>query len=234
MQQQKPSSSLQCSSSLLQQQRRHATTAAAPALTIDSYATLQNGTRMPRLGVGLWRSDPTKLQSVITTALAHGYTQFDSAWIYGQHGATDKGAKEQDIGAALTHALQHNNEDNITRERLFITSKLWPQAAHPTRVKLGVTDSLRKLQLTYFDLYMVHWPYQWQYDNSNPLAMQQDVGVTLKQTWVALEALVDAGVIKSLGVSNFSELQLTEILGYARHRPQVNQVEIHVSTGGRK
>lgn len=108
--------------------------------------TLNSGNNIPQLGLGTWKSDPQELYDAIKHAIKIGYRHIDCAWIY---------RNEEHIGRAIRDSI---DEGLVTREELFITSKLWNAFHHPDDVEIAYKESLDKLQLDYLDLYLIHWP----------------------------------------------------------------------------
>lgn len=123
----------------------------------------------------------------------------------------------------------------VKREELFITSKLWNTNHRKEHVRNACLHALKELQLEYLDLYLIHWPIAFEftdydlnvatpYDENEKLKLDL---VPIKETWEAMEALVDEGLVKTIGVSNFSVTGMLDLLSYARIHPAVNQVESH-------
>ena len=134
-----------------------------------------------------------------------GYRHLDTAWLY---------KNEEVIGEAIKDILE-KSEGKITRADLFITTKIWiTQYGNPQEELLG---SLKRLGVDYVDLYLIHWPAQYFGEHRKPLHV----------LWAELEALVDAGYTKSLGLSNFNVQLICDLLCYARVKPVCNQVELH-------
>jgi diketogulonate reductase-like aldo/keto reductase len=186
---------------------------------------LANGETLPLLGVGTWKvTEHEDVARVVHNSLKIGYRHLDCAAIY---------KNETLIGAALKKSMRTLN---VERKDLFITSKVWNTNHTKEHVRQACENTLKQLQLDYLDLYLVHWPIAWEYtgvDLSIPCPRDEITNeikfakVTLQETWQAMEELVDAGLVKSIGVSNYSYPLLLDLLSYARIKPVVNQVEIH-------
>ena len=188
--------------------------------------TLNNGGRLPGIGFGTWKAAPGTVGEAVRTALRVGYRHIDCAAVY---------QNEQEVGQALQQTLP---QLGLQRRDLFITSKLWNTCHHPQRVREACEQTLRDLQCQYLDLYLVHWPFAWPFtglpiraDNWRPshkdgtLAFAHDV--SLQDTWRAMESLVDAGLVRSIGVSNYGLVELHDLMSYARIPPAVNQIECY-------
>ncbi|KAL0478822.1 aldehyde reductase [Acrasis kona] len=189
-----------------------------------SHVTLRSGSVMPLLGIGTWRvSEVQDVNNLIKNALEIGYRHIDCAAIY---------KNEKLIGSAL----KKSSEDlNIDRKDLFITSKLWCTNFKKEHVRGACENTLKQLQLDYLDLYLIHWPVAFEHtgydlepglprDENNKIKFAK---VTLQETWQAMEELVDSGLVKNIGVSNYSLPLLLDMMNYARIKPSVNQIEIH-------
>ncbi|MEF9951775.1 MAG: aldo/keto reductase [Clostridium sp.] len=164
-------------------------------LNITSYTTLNNGVKMPILGFGTYKVDNgnTVIQSV-KEALNIGYRSIDTASFYNN---------EEGVGIAL-------KESGLKREEIFLTSKVWNSDQGYEKTLDAFHRTLKNLQTTYLDLYLIHWP--------TPL---------FGETWRALEELYRNGYIRSIGVSNFTIDHLKSLLETAEIPPMVNQVEFH-------
>lgn len=172
--------------------------------------TLFSGATMPSIGLGTWQSDPGVVGAAVKDALALGYRHIDCAAIY---------ANEAEIGAAFDDVLG----GDVRREDVFVTSKLWNTMHAAADVATALQKTLADLRLGYLDLYLVHWPVVQDGDG----ALRPLEGIPVAETWQALEACVDAGLVKDIGVSNFSVAKLKRLLTTARIKPSVNQVERH-------
>jgi diketogulonate reductase-like aldo/keto reductase len=164
-----------------------------PALTIQSKVSLNDGRLIPQLGLGVWQTRAgATCEAAVLTALEAGYRHIDTASMYGN---------EESVGAAI-------HKSGIPREQIFVTTKLWnSDHGNPER---ALETSLRKLQMYYVDLYLIHYP------------VRQRI-----QSWHALELLRERGKARSIGVSNFTINHLTELLRQTKTIPSVNQVEFH-------
>ena len=172
--------------------------------------------QIPALGCGTLVTDLATTKEVTLDALAAGFRHFDCAERY---------RNEQQVGEALQQA-------KIAREDLFITTKLWNTNHRPERVAPAFEASLKRLGLTYLDLYLIHTPYAFQPgDNQDPRDAKGNViydkGVTLLDTWRALENLVDGRKCRAIGLSDISLNDLIPLYESARIKPSVIQVESH-------
>jgi diketogulonate reductase-like aldo/keto reductase len=193
---------------------------ATPGIT--TLLKLRNGATMPALGFGTWQgatdAPAGPLTAAINVAVAHGFRHIDCAALY---------SNEPEIGAALAALVAGGA---VARAELFVTSKLWNTEHHPDRVAAACRQTLRDLRLQYLDLYLIHWPVAWRHGAGqfpqNAAGGAAEEPVALLDTWRELEKLVDAGLVRSIGVSNWSAAQLDELCAAARIQPAVNQVEV--------
>jgi diketogulonate reductase-like aldo/keto reductase len=167
---------------------------------------LPGGARMPLIGFGTYKVDSV---DAVRNALEAGYRHLDCAPVYGN---------EALVGEAIQPWLKEHG-----RESLFLTSKVWNDAHRPQLLRESVQKTLSDLGVQRLDLLLMHWPDAWVPGSDK----QRDDSVTLEETWQAMEQLVDEGAAKTIGVSNFSERQLSRLCGAARIKPAVNQVELH-------
>jgi len=162
---------------------------------------------MPLVGLGTWEAPPGAVAGAIKSALESGCRHIDCAPVY---------RNEREVGEAIAAS-------GVPRKDLFLTSKIWNDRRRPQDVRDALDKTLRDLQTEYVDLYLIHWPVVWQKDS----AMKPDRGASIRECWQTLEALVDEGKCKHIGLSNFKESEIAEVLGYARIKPAVLQVELH-------
>jgi 2,5-diketo-D-gluconate reductase A len=159
--------------------------------------TLNNGVRMPQLGLGTWPLTDDSVVHVLLAALAAGYRHIDTAVAYGN---------ERGVGRAI-------HESGIRREELFVTTKLDGNYQGNDRAIAGLEESLQRLGLGYVDLLLIHWPMP-----------QRD---QYRSTWATFEKLQAAGLAHSIGVSNFKPAHLDRLLASANIVPVVNQIQLN-------
>ena len=175
---------------------------------------------MPALGFGTLIPDPALTKTATRDALDAGFRHFDCAERY---------RNEREVGDALQAGLAANR---IARENIFVTTKLWNSNHRPERVEPAFAASLDRLRLKYLDLYLIHTPFAFQPgDEQNPRDQNGNViydnGVTLLDTWRAMETLVSHGKCRSIGLSDISLHELLLIYESARIKPAAVQVESH-------
>ncbi|MGP4063566.1 aldo/keto reductase [Oceanobacillus sp. M65] len=167
---------------------------------LQSKLTLQNGVELPWLGLGVFKvEEGPELVQAVKAAIKNGYRLIDTAAIYGN---------EAGVGQGIQEGLQ---ETAISREELFITSKVWNDGLNYDETISAFHESLEKLGLDYLDLYLIHWPGVDQY----------------KEAWRALEDLYKQGLIRAIGVSNFQVHHLEDLAKISEIKPMINQVEHH-------
>ena len=178
----------------------------------------RNNDEMPILGLGTFRSDPNEVYNAVLSAIKIGYRHIDCAAAYGN---------EKEVGNAIAEAIK---QDLVTREDLWVTSKLWNSSHGEENVVPALNQTLEDLQLDYLDLYLVHWPVALKKGTEMPEKASDFIPlseVPLTNTWKGMEAALEQGLAKHIGVSNFNENHLKEIIATAVHQPEMNQVEIH-------
>ena len=182
---------------------------------------LNNGSgEIPALGFGTSLSDNTKTRNAVRAAVEVGFRHLDAAERY---------RNEAEVGAALKELFA---DGTVRREDLFVTTKLWNNNHRPERVKPALQASLERLGLDAADLYLVHTPFAFKPgDDQDPRlphgAVAYDDGVTLEETWAAMEALVDDGLTRAIGLSDIDVEGTRRIVNTARIKPAVVEVESH-------
>ncbi|KSU62050.1 glyoxal reductase [[Bacillus] enclensis] len=163
---------------------------------LQSKKTLHNGIGIPYVGLGVYQmKDPSETVQAVKSAIETGYLSVDTAAVYGNEESVGQGVKES----------------GADRKDLFITSKVWnSDQGYDTTLKAFET-SLKKLEMDYMDLYLIHWPVEGKY----------------KDTWKALERLYSEGLVKSIGVSNFHQHHLEDLMSSSNEKPVINQIECH-------
>jgi len=157
--------------------------------------TLSNGVEMPIIGIGLWQvNDQQEAENAVYEALKTGYRLIDTAEGY---------LNEEAVGRAIQRS-------GIPREEIFVTTKVWVQNAGYESTRRAFEKSLKRLQLDYLDLYLIHQPFGDYYG-----------------TWRAMEELYREGRIRAIGVSNFLPDRLMDLVMHNEIAPHVNQIETH-------
>ncbi|KAI0736963.1 Aldo/keto reductase [Fomitopsis betulina] len=187
--------------------------------------TLYDGSQLPQIGAGTWKHSDEVAPKAIYTSLQLGYRLLDGACDYGNERACGEGLR-----LAIADGV-------VRREDVWVASKLWQTFHARQHVRAAVMKSLEDWGVGYFDLYYIHFPISLAYvpfDTRYPPGWFHDgesqvrhAKVPLQETWEALEELVDEGLIRHLGVSNFNSALLMDLLKYARVKPAVLQIEIH-------
>nr|ACJ85212.1 unknown [Medicago truncatula] len=176
--------------------------------------------KMPVVGMGSAPDFTCKkdTKDAIIEAIKQGYRHFDTAAAYGS---------EQALGEALKEAIELGL---VTRQDLFVTSKLWVTENHPHLVIPALQKSLKTLQLDYLDLYLIHWPLSSQPGKFTfPIDVADLLPFDVKGVWESMEEGLKLGLTKAIGVSNFSVKKLENLLSVATILPAVNQVEMNLA-----
>lgn len=183
-------------------------------------AIFSNGNSIPMIGLGTWNSPPGVVAQAVKDAIDIGYRHIDCAHVY---------QNEHEVGDGIAAKIQ---DGTIKREDVFVTSKLWNTFHRPDLVEGALKVTLKNLKLAYLDLYLIHWPVA--YKEGDDLFPMGPDGKTFifsdadyVDTWKEMEKLVDAGLVKNIGLSNFNSKQIQRVLDVARIKPVCNQIESH-------
>ncbi|KAK0641795.1 NADP-dependent oxidoreductase domain-containing protein [Cercophora newfieldiana] len=197
-----------------------------PASLSSRTYTLNNGVKIPAVGFGTFANEGATGETyrAVTKALEVGYRHLDCAWFY---------HNEDEVGSALHDFLTLN--PHVKREDIFICTKVWNHLHQPEDVKWSIQNSCSKLRIDYVDLFLIHWPIAAEKNEDRTPKIGSDGKYVINKeltenpapTWRAMEELVDAGLAKSIGVSNWTIKGLQQLLKFARVKPTVNQIEIH-------
>jgi len=159
--------------------------------------TFNDGRVIPQLGLGVFQTPADVTADIVAASLQTGYRHIDTAAMY---------HNEDGVGQALAQA-------SVAREQVFVTTKLWNDAQGYDSTLRAASESLKRLKLEYVDLYLIHWP-----------SPRRGLYV---ESWRALIALREQGLVRSIGVSNFNAEHLERIIGETGVTPALNQVELH-------
>ncbi len=183
---------------------------------------------MPAVGLGLWKIDRPDAAQAVVDAVEAGYRHLASASDY---------ANEAEVGEGIAAALAAGH---CAREDLWVTSKLWNTYHRKEHVRAACEKTLEDLGLDYLDLYLIHFPIamryvpiseryppEWFYDPDGPSPRMEPIRVPLSETWKAMEALVDEGLTRRIGVCNYNTALIHDLVAYARIAPAMLQVESH-------
>jgi D-xylose reductase len=196
-------------------------------MTAD-HLKLNTGDKLPAVGLGFWKIPRANAAELVVEAIRAGYRHFDCACDYGN---------EAEAGAGIRAAI---DQGLCRREDLWITSKLWNTYHSKIHVRPALERSLRDLGVEYLDLFLIHFPIalrfvpfhmryppEWTFDPAAAHPRMEPVHVPIAETWGAMEELVNAGLVKNIGVCNFGVSLLRDLRSYAHIRPAVLQVELH-------
>ncbi|XP_075066579.1 aldo-keto reductase family 1 member C15-like [Mixophyes fleayi] len=195
------------------------------ALTRAPQVLLNDGNKIPEVGLGTYSPEEvprTLVEEAVKVALDVGYRHIDGAFWYGN---------EAEVGRAINAKIA---DGTVTREDVFYTGKLWNTFHAPDKVRVGLEKSLKLLGLNYIDLFLIHTPVEFKpSDDVFPVDENGKLiysNTDIRDTWKAMEDCKEAGLTKSIGVSNFNHRQIELILNMPglRYKPVCNQVECHI------
>lgn len=158
------------------------------------YVTLNNGVKMPMLGYGVYQVTKEDCERCVLDALKAGYRSIDTAQSY---------FNEEEVGSAI-------KKSGVPRDEIFLTTKVWIEHYGYEKCKKSVIESMKKLQVDYLDLMLLHQPFNDYYG-----------------AWRALEEFYEEGKIKAIGISNFYPDRMIDLVSFSKIKPMVNQIEIH-------
>ncbi|KAJ6634931.1 Aldo-keto reductase family 1 member A1-A [Pseudolycoriella hygida] len=202
------------------------------ANTLAPSVRLNNGLEMPVIGLGTYLANEGECERAVRDAIDAGYRHIDTAYLYGN---------EKEVGNAIRSKI---DEGAIRREDVFIVTKLWNTFHRPDQVEKAFQKSFENLNLTYIDLYLIHFPLAYKqvhkdgsdrtpqsvddvnlFPNVNGRPVYDDIDYV--DTWRAMEGLLQTGNVRSIGVSNFDIPQMERLLSQVTITPVTNQVECH-------
>ncbi|OOF95024.1 hypothetical protein ASPCADRAFT_51086 [Aspergillus carbonarius ITEM 5010] len=191
----------------------------------QSTVTLASGKEMPLVGFGLWKVPKETAADTVYNAIKAGYRLFDGAYDY---------QNEKEAGEGIRRAIA---DGLVTRDQIFITTKLWNNYHRREHALAMAQKQNETWGLGYIDLFLMHFPCALKYidpaERQYPAWWMDDAGtvetdkVPIRETWEAMEEIVDSGIARSIGVSNFQAQSIYDILTYARHPLSALQIEHH-------
>lgn len=170
---------------------------------------LNNGVMIPQLALGTWLIDDDKVTDAVKSALQMGYRHIDTAQAYGNERGVGEGVRQS----------------GIPRDEIFITSKVAAEHKSYEIAAKSIDDTLKLMGLDYLDMMIIHSPQPWKEVNQSENRYKKEN----QEVWRALEDALEAGKLRAIGVSNFLEEDVQNILKTARIKPQVNQILAHIS-----
>lgn len=172
----------------------------------ESY-TLSNGVTIPKLGLGTWMIDDTNVATIVKEALAIGYRHIDTAQAYGNERGVGEGVRQS----------------NVAREEIFVTTKLAAEIKDYDEAVKAIDESLEKMALDYIDLMIIHSPQPWSEFRNGEHFFEGNL-----QAWKALEETYQSGKLRAIGVSNFDQVDIENLIENGTIKPMVNQILTHV------
>lgn len=170
---------------------------------------LNNGVVIPQLALGTWLIDDDKVTDAVKSALQMGYRHIDTAQSYGNERGVGEGVRQS----------------GIPRDEIFITSKVAAEHKSYESAAKSIDDTLALMKMDYLDMMIIHSPQPWKEVNQSENRYKKEN----QEVWRALEDALEAGKLRAIGVSNFLEEDVQNILKTARIKPQVNQILAHIS-----
>ncbi|KAI8977528.1 xylose reductase [Mycotypha africana] len=189
----------------------------------QQYLTLdRTNDKMPIIGFGCWKVEEN-VEETVYTAIKNGYRLIDGAAVY---------ENEVGVGKGINRAI---SEGIVKREDLFVVSKLWNTYHNKAHVRAAMDRTLKDLNLDYVDLYIIHFPVPCQYVDPKeqypgPWTIDGKMKIEkspMHELWAEMEKLVDAGLARNIGISNFNCQIIMDLLTYAKYKPATLQIELH-------
>lgn len=178
-------------------------------MILNEKLTLSNGVEIPKLGLGTWLTDDSIATDVVKQAVEIGYRHIDTAQAYDNESGVGKGIREC----------------GVAREDIFVTSKVQAEYKSYNIAVKSINETLEKTGLEYIDMMLIHCPQPWaEYNKSDNRYFEEN-----RQVWKALEEAYSAGKIRAIGVSNFLQKDIENLLETAKIKPMVNQILCHIS-----
>lgn len=177
-------------------------------MILDETLTLANGVKIPKLALGTWEIDDSKVTSVVKTAIKLGYRHIDTAQAYGNEAGVAEGVKNS----------------GIARDKIFINSKIAAEIKDYNLAQKSIDETLMKMKLDYLDMMIIHNPQPWKEVNqSEDRHYEGNIA-----TWQAMEDALKAGKLRAIGVSSFQPKDLQNIINHSDIKPMVNQILCHI------
>ena len=174
----------------------------------DETITLNNGVKIPKLALGVWKISDDKVADAVKSAVDIGYRHIDTAQAYGN---------ERGVGEGVRNA-------SVSRDEIFVNSKVAAEIKNYDAAKQSIDETLNKMGLDYLDMMIIHNPQPWnEVNQGNDRHFEGNL-----ETWRAMEDAVKAGKLKTIGVSSFGKEDLDNLIKNSSTKPAVNQVQIHI------
>lgn len=177
-------------------------------MVLNETYTLSNGVKIPKLGLGTWMIDNEAVVQVVKDALDSGYRHIDTAEAY---------LNEEGVGRGI-------KEFGINREDVFVTTKLEGDIKNYDEAVKAINESLERLDMAYIDLMIIHSPQPWANFRNDNHYFEGNL-----EAWRALEEAYEAGKIRAIGVSNFEQIDLENLINNGKVKPMVNQILAHIT-----
>lgn len=177
-------------------------------MVLNETYTLSNGVKIPKLGLGTWMIDSEAVVQVVKDALDSGYRHIDTAEAY---------LNEEGVGRGI-------KESGINREDVFVTTKLEGDIKNYDEAVKAINESLERLDMAYIDLMIIHSPQPWANFRDGNHYFEGNL-----EAWRALEEAYEAGKLRAIGVSNFEQIDLENLINNGKVKPMVNQILAHIT-----